>query len=321
MNKTPDAINSRAPERWKEDCAASVDYYNAWFLDFAPPSFRQARAEAARKVEAAFRLTDDGRKLDAGTLLAHPQVLAVARQLTCPPLARDRLAGLSGVSSAFLKRCEEADGRSLGSCDHSKLQVALDVIAKMLDQDILTWLAPAGGIPSAQRRNRAALVVADRLCGALADPILRNAQEKRQLTALSDWLAGRGYRQACPKGHSELRPGEFAIHLDMPCRLAEDAEETVNVSVDMAILPKVAQRGEIPILIEAKSAGDYTNVNKRRKEEAKKMAQLRGQYGASVRYLLFLCGYFDTGYLGYEAAEGIDWIWEHRISDLEALGL
>ena len=31
---------------------------------------------------------------------------------------------------------------------------------------------------------------------------------------------------------------------------------------------------------------------------------------------LFLCGYFDSGYLGYEAAEGIDWVWEHRIDDL-----
>lgn len=34
-----------------------------------------------------------------------------------------------------------------------------------------------------------------------------------------------------------------------------------------------------------------------------------------------LCGYFDSGYLGYEAAEGIDWIWEHRIDDLAAFGL
>ena len=29
-----------------------------------------------------------------------------------------------------------------------------------------------------------------------------------------------------------------------------------------------------------------------------------------------MCGYFDAAYLGYEAAEGIDWIWEHRIEDL-----
>lgn len=34
-----------------------------------------------------------------------------------------------------------------------------------------------------------------------------------------------------------------------------------------------------------------------------------------------ICGYFDTGYLGYEAAEGIDWVWEHRIDDLREFGL
>lgn len=29
----------------------------------------------------------------------------------------------------------------------------------------------------------------------------------------------------------------------------------------------------------------------------------------------------DTGYLGYEAAEGLDWVWEHRIDDLAQLGI
>jgi type II restriction enzyme len=48
---------------------------------------------------------------------------------------------------------------------------------------------------------------------------------------------------------------------------------------------------------------------------------LRGTYGDATQFLLFLCGYFDSGYLGYEAAEGIDWIWEHRIEDLDKLGL
>lgn len=32
-------------------------------------------------------------------------------------------------------------------------------------------------------------------------------------------------------------------------------------------------------------------------------------------------GYFDSGYLGYEAAERIDWVWEHRIDDLAECGL
>jgi type II restriction enzyme len=95
----------------------------------------------------------------------------------------------------------------------------------------------------------------------------------------------------------------------------------VNIPIDAVIMPKTAKRGELPLLIEAKSAGDFTNVNKRRKEEAQKMTQLRNTYGDSVRFALFLCGYFDSGYLGYEAAEGIDWVWEHRINDLSQFGL
>ena len=86
-------------------------------------------------------------------------------------------------------------------------------------------------------------------------------------------------------------------------------------------MPLKSAKGDFPLLIEAKSAGDFTNVNKRRKEEAMKMQQLRSTYGHSIKYVLFLCGYFDSGYLGYEAAEGIDWVWEHRIDDMENFGL
>jgi hypothetical protein len=77
----------------------------------------------------------------------------------------------------------------------------------------------------------------------------------------------------------------------------------------------------VPVLIEAKSAGDFTNTNKRRKEEAMKVHQLRAAHGEKVRFILLLCGYFGSAYLGYEAAEGIDWVWEHRMDDLAQLGL
>jgi type II restriction enzyme len=86
-------------------------------------------------------------------------------------------------------------------------------------------------------------------------------------------------------------------------------------------MPKTAKPKAFPVFFEAKSAGDFTNTNKRRKEEAMKMAQLRSTYGRKVQFNLFLCGYFDSGYLGYEAAEGIDWVWEHRIDDLGLFGI
>jgi hypothetical protein len=89
----------------------------------------------------------------------------------------------------------------------------------------------------------------------------------------------------------------------------------------IVIQPKKPRKDRLPVLIEAKSAGDFTNTNKRRKEEATKIHQLQATYGASVTFVLFLCGYFGSDYLGYEAAEGIDWVWEHRIDDLAKLGL
>jgi hypothetical protein len=95
----------------------------------------------------------------------------------------------------------------------------------------------------------------------------------------------------------------------------------VKIPVDVVIKRKKGRLRELPILVEAKSAGDFTNVNKRRKEEAMKMTQLRDAYGQHLQFILLLCGYFDSGYLGYEAAEGIDWVWEHRISDFDKLGI
>ena len=109
-----------------------------------------------------------------------------------------------------------------------------------------------------------------------------------------------------------MRPGSFSFRLNVSVE-TEGADRSINVPIDTVILPKNARAGEFPLLVEAKSAGDFTNVNKRRKEEATKTNQLRRTYGTDVQFILFLCGYSDSGDLGYEAAEGIDWVWKHRI--------
>ena len=111
-----------------------------------------------------------------------------------------------------------------------------------------------------------------------------------------------------------LKAGMHAVKL-------EGGVQSVNIPIDAVIMPKNAKARDLPIFFEAKSAGDFTNTNKRRKEEAMKMGQLRSTYGKKIKFNLFLCGYFDSGYLGYEAAEGIDWVWEHRIDDLALFGI
>jgi len=91
-------------------------------------------------------------------------------------------------------------------------------------------------------------IVTDRLCGSAADPIIRNAQEARQLHALAVFLKHLGYQEVAS-------------------------------------------------------------------------SQIKKMLGKQTHFVLFLCGYFDAGYLGYEAAEGIDWVWEHRIHDFLGLDL
>lgn len=305
--------------------ALSVDMYNDWFINFAPDAFRTTRIQTTKDVEAALRATGNLTDVRPAVLRKHPEILPTLRMSTCPPLAVDRLIGLAGASPNLVK-CMEQEQRlpvrmSVTQADRELEKIAA-IIERLADPDIFVWIkreAPATEVEI----HRAATIVADRLCGAVANPIIRNAQEKRQLAAIKAWLEQRGYKQL-PAGDgtkfNAMPAGTFSFRLNVPVKL-EGGVQSVNIPIDAVIMPKTAKAKDMPLFFEAKSAGDFTNTNKRRKEEAVKMAQLRSTYGDAVRFNLFLCGYFDSGYLGYEAAEGIDWVWEHRIDDLALFGI
>lgn len=318
------AVNNNKVSKWKSDVVKSVDYYNNWFMTFAPKAFRDTRIETTIQVQKALEWTNNLSDIQPKTLKEHPSVLPMLRMTTCPPIARDRLIGLAGVSSNLVKNME-VDKRIPPKMQELELTKELnmigEVIEKLVDPDIFVW-KNRNDVGTEEEIHRASTIIADRLCGAVADPIIRNAQERRQLAAIKEWLELRGYR--------ELESGEIEDWLSMPngtfsfrCNVSVKQGikgKKVNIPVDAVIMRKNAKKGDFPALFEAKSAGDFTNTNKRRKEEAIKIQQLRHTYGNKITFDLFLCGYFDTGYLGYEAAEGIDWVWEHRIDDLYHFG-
>lgn len=202
-----------------------------------------------------------------------------------------------------------------------------NTIVKLLDKDLFPWIDDEFSITDGDL-EKASIVIADRLCGAVSDPIIRNAQEQRQLECIKAWLISNGYIYQKPecKSIKDMKPGTFVFRHNVEAfvgELGEDgsSEKTVNIPVDVLVKRKDTSYS-YPLFIEAKSAGDFTNTNKRRKEEAQKVAQLNSTFEKdNVDFILFLSGYFDAGYLGYEAAEGIDWVWEHRVSDLKKAGL
>lgn len=318
-------INLDKPKLWKADIARSVDMYNSWFMKFAPKAFRENRVKTAKQVEDALVLTKNLASIMPEVLKRSPEVLPILRMSTCPPIARDRLIGLAGVSKSLVENMEDPDRPRVppkmpAPQLNKELKKIGAIIGKMADPDIFVWLNRAKRITN-EERSRAATIVADRLCGAISDPIIRNAQEKRQLLAIEAWLKKKGYklhRSGNGAKFNQMQPGTYSFRTNVPVKMvnSDSSEKTVNIPIDVVVMPLSAKKGNLPLLIEAKSAGDFTNVNKRRKEEAQKMSQLRNTYGKAVRFGLFLCGYFDSGYLGYEAAEGIDWVWEHRIEDL-----
>lgn len=300
--------------------------YNDWFMHFAPKAFRETRIQTTKDVEAALHSTGNLTNIQPATMRRHPEILPTLRMSTCPPLAVDRLIGLAGVSTNLVKRMElekKLPMRMSAAAADAELAKIAAIIQKMADPDIFVWLSRRNQPAAKAEIHRAATIVADRLCGSVANPIIRNAQEKRQLAAIKTWLEARGYRKL-PGGDgvkfNAMPPGTFSFRMNVPVKL-EGGVQSVNIPIDAVISPNTAEKRDFPIFFEAKSAGDFTNTNKRRKEEAVKMAQLRSTYGSKVQFNLFLCGYFDSGYLGYEAAEGIDWVWEHRIDDLARFGL
>ncbi len=318
-------VNADKPHVWKADVAQSADGYDDWYMRHAPQAYRDARNEVADRVEEILRATGNLTAITPEALRQDPKMLATLRMMTDPPIARDALVGITHVSPVLVTAMErdgQIPAQLFDTVVDADLQKIGDTITRLADRDIFSWLEGNYHLTGVQLR-RAATIVADRLCLASADMIVREAQKRRQLAAVKTWLNGRGYslvESGRLLGFDRMTPGTFSFGLNVPVMRAGKATP-IALPIDVAIMPQQSNAGDAPLLMDARSSGDYAKSNRRRIEDGAKLALLRGAYGAGARLVLFLSGYFDSGYLGYIAAEGIDWVWEHRVNDLAGLDL
>jgi hypothetical protein len=311
----PDRINADKPHLWKADIAASVDQFNQWFMRFAPEAFRSTRVKTTEHVKAALLATRDLRSLDAATLKANPSALPTLRMCTAPPLAVDRLIGLAYASKNLVGRME--DGKLPMKLKDQALDAELSklcrVLAKLLDRDIFPWLDGAKD-PTDHERDRAATIVADRLCSAVANDLVSAAWKRHELALVAEYLQSRGYRrfQKPLEGHASMPPGTYDFGVTLPLVMGTYD----RVSCDVLIRPEHVALRVAATLLDVRSTPKPTFTSTGRGADAIKLRELRLTYGESVAYLLMLGGSFDPGYLGIQAAEGLDWVWEHRLTDL-----
>ncbi len=104
------SINRDKPDLWKSDILQSVDLYNSWFMEFAPKGFRETCVTTENSVERALIDTNYLKNILVELLKNHPEVLLILRMSTCPPIARDRLVGLAGVTKSLVENMEDAEG-------------------------------------------------------------------------------------------------------------------------------------------------------------------------------------------------------------------
>lgn len=308
---------------WNQDTANSVLLYNHWFMTGAPKAYRDARAKVLADVKSLFKCTNYMRDITPAVIKQNPAIVSTLRQATAPPLASDRLMGLTGSRKSLMLTLESGrlPVRMRETELDKQLQKICAVVEKLLDKKLFNWLN-TGTLPTHQQIEVAAVVVGDRRTNVLADPVIRNVQERRQIDVIKNWLESRSYvHKQVPAGTDihDMTAGTYSIHQNVP--VFDDNERRTNMPIDVVIQPFTPLNSGMPLLVEAKSAGDATNTNKRRKEEAQKFSQLKAFYGNQVDFVLFLTGYFESTYLGYEAAEGIDWVWEHRVEDFQLAGI
>jgi len=311
-----------------KDIELSVSRYNEWYKSFAPKAYERAYQKAKQEVERLFKVTNNLTRFEVETFVEDPSLLEILRHVASPPLAHDRLAGLVKLPPQIASALKKAktDQNVQAPLIQKAVENIIDLVLALSDKNIIPWLKKRPPTkPSTQERSRALHIIADRVTLGYVLSQLRSEQEAMMLRKLKGWLENRGYYYL-DKKHLNcsdkspvncLPPKTFTFQLQVKVR--SSSENTVRIPIDVAVKPVSSPR---VVLVEAKAAGDFTNPNKRRKEdEARYKHLLTGLGKNNFVYIMYLFGYFNQKYLDHLKAAEIPWVWEHNLDALSSFDL
>ena len=91
------------------------------------------------------------------------------------------------------------------------------------------------------------------------------------------------------------------------------------VPADVLVRPMRRRPNGLALLIDVQSPTSWRDLKRAVARAVQKQRAIQMTYADRVRYVLVVGGEIDAGALGTLAAEGLDWVWQHRISQLSIL--
>lgn len=312
---TPPFMNSKSPESWEADRVLAKEEIINWLAEAT--STAHSRSIIETKITESFALLESSQDLFAA-IIAKPSILTALRALTRRDIGTSQIATFLGVGTSMFEAIEreEKPVKQIAS----KVE---ELLRKELDESLAPWILEARK-PTDAERTRSVIVAADRILRRSTSTELRYKHEPRQLGKLENFLKRCGYSEVqgtnITDPRRDMKQGTFAFRVNIDGTTVDGV--TLKQNVDTLIMPTSKSGNFLPIFLEAKSMTDEVNPNKRQKEEAQKVDNVRRRWQTSdekLNFVLLLGGTVPRRYLEVEAGSGLDWIWEHRVQDLSAL--
>ncbi len=315
MSKNPPIMNAKSIEKWESDRSIAKTEIIDWLSTAtSTKDLRSDLEEKTRKNFEKFLEFGDIRK----AVEENPEILTSLRALTRRDIGTSQISTFLNVGTITYESIEKRE-KPVSLI----LENLVSLFEKELDDSLAAWIIERR-MPSEQELSRSVIVASDRILKRSAATELRYKHEPRQLGKLKAFLDAQGYSEVngtkINSPQLDMKPATYAFRVNIDGTTVDGVNLKQNV--DTLIMPKTNLKSVLPIFLEAKSMTDEVNPNKRQKEEAQKVDNVRRRWQSNnekLNFVLLLGGTVPKRYLEVEAGSGLDWIWEHRIEDLKIL--
>jgi hypothetical protein len=308
-------MNAKSPELWDDDRSTAKQEIISWLADSTDAEHLRLEIETSTRsiLENIF-----AQKSLEFVISQNPAALKVLRSLTRRDIGTSQMATFLDVTTNALESFEAGRKGSEGLAAG-----AGKILLKELDQGISGWILE-GREPSVDEFNRTLWIASDRILRRSTSTSLRYKHEPRQLEKLEKYLNSKGLKQidgaSIKDPRSGMPMGTYSFRVSIQGMTSDGL--ALMQTVDALIKPFSKSDSQLPIFLEAKSMTDEVNPNKRQKEEAQKVESARRRWQVEnerLNFVLLLGGTVPKRYLQVEAGSDLDWIWEHRVEDLDSL--